>query len=149
MCFILRAIREEDCDLLFEWVNDREVRQAAFNSDTILYEDHRKWFYNKLGSSLTHIFIICVGENPVGQIRIDMESNEGIISYSIAKVYRGHGYGARALEKLVDEVKARGIKIERLIGKVKNNNIRSCRAFEKAGFIGVKRKDYIEYYKPI
>lgn len=149
MCFILRAIREEDCDLLFEWINDTEVRQAAFNSDTILYEDHRKWFYNKLGSSLTHMFIICVRENPVGQIRIDMGNNEGVLDYSIAKKYRGYSYGSRALEKIIVEVKERGIKINRLIGRVKIPNIQSRKAFENAGFRGVDKQDYIEYYKMI
>ena len=44
MCLMLRNIREDDCDLLFKWVNDSEVREMAFNTNAVLYEDHKNGF---------------------------------------------------------------------------------------------------------
>ena len=146
MCLILRNANEGDCDLLFEWVNDSEVRQMSFNSNTIAYDEHKNWFYNKLCSSLIHMFIICVDEKPVGQIRIVIENNEGIISFSIANDYRGQGYGSRALQHIINKVKEKELKIDKLVGKVKYGNMQSQKAFERAGYKSVDRQDHIEYY---
>lgn len=147
MGITLRPIKEEDCDLLFEWLNDREVRQMSFSTEPVSYEEHINWFSKKLCSSLTNAFIICFDEKPVGQIRIHIEKNDGIISYSIDKNYRGHGYGSETLKKIIDEIKEREIKVDKLIGKVKNGNICSRKAFQKAGYKSVERQDYIEFYK--
>lgn len=149
LCITLRPIKEEDCDLLFEWLNDSEVRQMSFNTDPVLYDEHKEWFSKMLCSSLTHIFIICVDEKPVGQIRIYIEKNEGIISFSIDKNYRGCGYGSKALRKIIDVVKKLGIKADKLIGKVKYENMFSRKAFHKAGYKSEERQEYIEFYKEI
>lgn len=149
MCLMLRNIREDDCDLLFKWVNDSEVREMAFNTNAVLYEDHKKWFYNKLNSKLTHIFIACVDGKPIGQIRIDLENDEGIICYSIDSNFRGQGYGSKVLKEIIKIVTDSDINVSKLIGKVKHNNIKSCKAFENAGYKRIERKDYIEYYMEI
>lgn len=149
MCLILRPVKESDCDLLFEWVNDGEVRQRSFKTDSVLYDDHKKWFNKKLCSNLNYIFIICVDEKLVGQIRIDIENNEGIIDYSVDKNYRGQGYGSKALEKIICVIKEQEIKVDKLIGKVKFDNLKSRKAFERAGYKSVDRQDYIEYYQEL
>ena len=143
---MFRNIRKDDCDLLFKWVNDSEVREMAFSTNAVLYEEHKKWFYNKLNSNLTHIFIACVDDKPIGQIRIDIEDNEGIIGYSIDKNYRGQGYGSKVLKKIITVVKDTDINISKLVGKVKHKNVKSCRAFERAGYKSIEREDFIEYY---
>ena len=45
---------------------------------------------------MTHIFIACVDGKPIGQIRIDLENDEGIISYSIDSNFRGQVMAARS-----------------------------------------------------
>lgn len=143
----LRPVIEGDCDLLFTWVNDESVRQNAFNTSKISYEEHKKWFKSKLNSNSSIVYICYLEEKPMGQIRIDIEGNAGVISYSIAREFRGKGYGTEVLKKVVDIIKADNVKVGELIGKVKHSNIPSQRAFEKAGYECLKKHEYIEYYK--
>lgn len=147
LCITLRPIKEEDCDLLFEWLNDREVRQMSFDTKPVLYDEHKKWFSKVLYSTLAHIFIICVDEKPVGQIRINIEKSDGIISFSIDKNYRGRGYGSEALRRIIDIVKEQKIKVNRMVGKVKYSNMYSRKAFHNADYKSLERQDYIEFYK--
>ena len=36
----LREVNDKACDILFNWVNNKEVRQNSFSSQIIIYEDH-------------------------------------------------------------------------------------------------------------
>lgn len=146
----LRKAKEGDCDILYNWVNDKVVRQNAFNQETITYDEHKKWFKKKLNSNKSFIYISMVDNNPIGQIRVDVNNmGIGVIDYSISKDNRGKGYGTLTLLELCKTITKENVNIKKLIGKVKLNNIPSHKAFEKAGFIASKKAEYIEYYKYI
>ena len=140
-----KRIQENDCDLLFKWVNDESVRKNSFNSRPITYEDHKKWFNNKLKSNNSLIYICYINGNAVGQIRIDIEEEIGFIDYSIDDNYRGKGYGTQLLIKVLEELVYSSIKIKKIIGRVKYENIASQRAFEKSGYVCDRKEDYVEY----
>ena len=140
-----RAISYSDCDLLYEWANDKSVRKNAFNSDKIDYESHKKWFQNKLDSKKTLIYIILKGNNPIGQIRIDIENDYGIIDYSIEFKYRGQGLGKSSLKSIANRVKNDCTSLNGLVGRVKFDNISSQKAFESANFEKKKKSGYFEY----
>ncbi|WP_427338100.1 GNAT family N-acetyltransferase [Caloranaerobacter sp. DY30410] len=143
----LVPVKEEHCDLLFKWVNDETVRKNSFNTNEIDYEQHKKWFENKIKSSNTFIYICYIDKKiPIGQIRVDMEDGIGFIDYSIDKKYRGQGYGTKLLKEIVNKFKNEVRNIRRLVGKVKIENIPSQKAFAKAGYRHEKKNDYIEYY---
>ena len=80
MTIKLVPVKEEHCDLLFSWVNDEMVRKNSFNTEPITYQEHTRWFKNKLNSDRSFIFICYVGERPVGQIRVDVDNNTGLIN---------------------------------------------------------------------
>ncbi len=44
MTLYLRKAVEEDRDLLYEWVNDSEVRKNAFQTEKIPYDTHVAWY---------------------------------------------------------------------------------------------------------
>jgi RimJ/RimL family protein N-acetyltransferase len=144
-----KKIQESDCDLLFIWVNEPEVRQNAFNPKKVKYEEHIKWFSKILNSNTSKIYIATVNNISIGQIRIDVEIEDGIISYSIDKNYRNRGYGTQLLNRVKDLVLNEDLQIKRLIGKVKKSNLISQRAFEKAKYGKKELNDYIEYFKNI
>lgn len=126
----LKTFREEDIDLLYEWVNDIECRKNSFHTDSISYNTHKEWCYDKLKSNIVDIFIAYLGKTPIGQLRLSYEDNKAFISYSIDKKFRGIGLGQKViqlieLEKLYDEKK-----IDVLVGKVKYDNIASQKVFE-------------------
>lgn len=143
----LRKVQEKDCEILFKWANDKLVRENAFNSEGINYDTHKKWFEKKIKDDNTEIFIVLADDEMIGQIRIDLDNGKGLIDYSIESSYRGKGYGTEILKKIVDMVKDQGLSIDKLIGKVKHDNIPSQKAFEKAGYSKEIRSEYIEYTK--
>lgn len=145
----LKKVTYKDCELLFQWVNDNEVRKNSFNVEKIQYEDHVKWFKNKMDSHNQYMFILYDEEGPKGQIRVDIEENKGGIGYSIDSKYRGKGYGSKILELIEREILIRNIQIHKLIGEVKYSNIASQKAFEKNGYVKLEKEDHIKYIKEL
>lgn len=126
----------EDCDLIYSWANDPEVRKNSFDTEHIKYEDHCKWFEGKLKSSTSNIYIFYDSDVPTGQVRLDIDElkNQAIISYLIAPNKRGQGYGTRMLLALEELIKAEDINITTLVAEVKKDNFPSNNIFEKLGY---------------
>lgn len=130
----LKEACEQDKDLLLEWANERQVREASFCSETITREQHEKWFQKVLNSDEIFQFIYYKENMPVGQIRLEKEGANAIISYSIAKEYRGKGYGKKMVAMLEEEVKKNHPEILELQAFVKADNIASQKVFEGLGY---------------
>lgn len=146
MGMFLKKATIENCELIFRWANDEFVRKNSFNSSQINFQDHINWFRSKINSPDCFLFVCYDGQNPVGQIRIDVEEDVGIINYMVDGQFRGMGYGTEFLKSVVNEMKKSGAKISKLIGKTKIDNIASRKAFEKAGYISQEFDNYIEYH---
>lgn len=134
-----------DCDLLFQWTNDDEVRRNSFTTEKIEYENHVKWFKRRLSGNDSIIYICYAGEIPVGQIRIDICGCEGMINYSISRTERGKGYGTCILKSIIDTALRDIPGLVLLYGNVKYDNIPSQKAFEKAGYEKEEGEDFIRY----
>lgn len=143
-----RAV-QDDCQIIFEWANDELVRENSFNSNKISYAEHVLWFQNKLVSDKSFMFIFCVDDKPAGQVRIDIENEVGIISYSLDKTYRGKGLALEMLQLLEGEIGAQYIKIKVLVGYVKANNLASIKIFEKLEYLKLIENENYKYYKYI
>jgi RimJ/RimL family protein N-acetyltransferase len=129
-----RKADSEDLMICFEWANDPEVRRLSYNSDPIALEDHIRWFHNKIKSPNTHFYIIEYSSKPIGQIRFE-GTDELIISYLISSEMRGKGLGSLILKEGVKTIIKNSEKVRNISGYVKEENIPSCKAFEKAGFL--------------
>lgn len=148
MDIALKQASKEDCDLLFSWVNNESVRKNSFNQDKILYEDHIKWFDNRINSNECFIFILEEQDVPIGQVRIDIESKKtAIISYSIDENYRGRGLSLVMLTLLEKKIKCDFLNINKLIGFVKIENIASQKTFESLKFNKKTHSNFLEYEK--
>ena len=130
----LRRATLADIDLLYEWANDSVTRVNSFNTSFIPYEDHKKWFLTLMQSTSSHQFILMNGESPIGQVRLDVKDHEAEIGYSIAKEYRGQGFGHKILKLLSEKVQEQFPEIQHLIAKVKPSNIASKKLFESEGY---------------
>jgi UDP-2,4-diacetamido-2,4,6-trideoxy-beta-L-altropyranose hydrolase len=130
----LRPAREKDCRLLWEWANDPQVRDAAFSSAPIPWEQHKVWFASKMRDPDCHILVAEDDQGrAVGQFRVDWRADQdGDIDVSVAFDYRGAGHGRVLIDLGVSSVFAENG--ERLHAFVKVGNQGSRRAFEQAGF---------------
>lgn len=119
----------KDAEILFKWVNDSEVRNNSINKEPIKFNNHIEWYNQKLNSDCTRIYIMEYGGLPVGQVRFDKWESCWFIDYSVAKEYRGLGFGKKLIQQAAN-LFTNCI----LIAKVLNSNITSAMVFKSCGF---------------
>jgi UDP-2,4-diacetamido-2,4,6-trideoxy-beta-L-altropyranose hydrolase len=130
----LRAVSEQDCELLWQWANDPEVRARSFASQPIPWNEHVQWFNAKRGASDCRFYIaIDTDDTPIGSIRFDIDHDEAIVSIAIDNQYRGQGYGSTLIDLAVSELFATQ-HIAQVNAYIQPDNQASIRAFLKAGF---------------
>lgn len=133
MIFFLRDATKDDALLLFDWVNDKDVRLNSIDQDNVIWENHLKWFEKKINSKDTFIYILTDGKINYGQIRIDNDNNWWTIDYSIDVNYRGKGFGSLIVNLLIEKYKIFNFK-----AFVKKSNLSSIHVFVKLNFNEVK-----------
>ncbi len=137
----LREVTKEDVELIFKWANDKVVRENSFSTETISMDNHKMWFNKVLLREAIRLFVMEANGTPVGQVRITIEGNVAELGYSIADEYRGKGYGRKIIELMIDKIHKGFPDIDKIIGRVKKENIPSQRVFQGLGF----NKEGFEY----
>lgn len=133
----IRLASLKDINIYFNWVNNIRVRKNSINSDEIFFDDHVKWFKNKLNSEDSVLLILENKGLQIGQIRFDLIKNSALIDYSIDEKYRGQGLGDKLLKMGMNffliNFNRKKIKLYRAV--VKKSNLASIKLFTKNGFI--------------
>ena len=130
----LRPIREDDCELLWGWANDPDVRAASFSSEIITWEQHVRWFKSRMGDQHCLIYLAMTSEGmPIGQARFDRMGDEIQISVSVTKEFRDRGYGSRIIE-LASQRAFDVADINQIDSYIRIENEASKRAFMNAGY---------------
>jgi UDP-2,4-diacetamido-2,4,6-trideoxy-beta-L-altropyranose hydrolase len=138
---ILRPVGEDDCRLLFQWADDAAARAASFHSAVISWEDHVRWFNERLQDPDSVIYI---GENiagePVGLVRFKIHGDCAVLSVNVAPEFRSRGWG-RELIEFSTRALVRASSVHRIDAFVKPDNHASVRLFEASGFrrVGMER----------
>jgi RimJ/RimL family protein N-acetyltransferase len=131
----------DDARLYFEWANDETVRKNSFNQEVIEFEDHVKWFEQKLRSPACHFYIFFNEQGqPVGQVRIDKQNEEIIIGVSVDAKYRGQDLAWKMLSMACGDYLGRHPDAS-IKAYIKESNAASVKAFKKAGF---ENEDMVE-----
>jgi len=133
----IREASPEDCKQTWLLSNDREVRENSFNTEPIVFENHILWYKEKLASPDTAFYVLDVHGVIGGQIRYGRKGNAAEINYSVAPAFRGKGLGKALIESTIDQACNR-LRVDRVLGIVKNFNNASIRTFLNAGFKKVR-----------
>lgn len=143
----IREANINDAKLYFNWANDPVVRQMAFHTEPILWENHIKWFESKLDSTEAHLLVCYHGTEPIGQVRFDiLDGGEAEIDISIAKDSRGKGYGKAMLKAAIEYERCmNGVKT--FVSEVKEENAPSQRMFLASGFVITRKANGIIFLK--
>ena len=135
-----RFAEKGDVDIYFNWANDPVVRANSYIPYEINYEDHIKWFLSKIASDNSQMYLFLNEQDiPVGQVRIDRNTDETIIGISIPQEFRGQSLASQMLIIACQDYlnKYPG---EQITAYIKLNNESSLRSFRKAGFIVLGKK---------
>ena len=131
---IVRNAVESDCGQIYEWANDDDTRAASFHSSPIDWDTHRNWFLQRLGDA-NCLLLICGNDQgkSLGLVRFDLSGDEAIISINLDPNMRGQGLAGFIIIRTVDELLKR-CNISKVSAFIKPQNLRSAKAFERAGF---------------
>ena len=130
----IRRATAADMPLYFTWANDAQVRQHAVQAAPIAWATHKAWFSRRLADPDSYLYVLALGRQPVGQVRIEFEAQAGTIDYSVAADFRGRGLGSAILRRTFAQLRQERPAPWTLIGRVKTTNPASCRVFERLGF---------------
>lgn len=128
----LRMADENDLNLVFNWSNDDEVRSQSFSSDKIDINEHTKWFRANLMSTDEMMFIVEFDSSPAGLIRFSKKSDHALAGILVAPQFRGKGLSSKLLVQGSKKcLRIWGLPIH---AHIKEENLASKKAFEKAGY---------------
>ncbi len=140
----VRKATLKDAAFLLALRNDPDVRRQFIDTSTVKLPNHIRWLTAVLNDADR---VLLVGMNaskrPIGQIRFDVARGVSDISLSIAKPFRGKGYGVQMVLKGMLFMKKRfqGVRVK---AKIKRKNMASIITFERAGFVRYAgSKDFI------
>lgn len=128
----LRPATEADRALTFKWANDPQVRAASFFSAPITEDQHSAWYAKSLAGART-IYIAEWRNAAIGLVRLDpLTEGTAEVGITIGAEYRGRGFAAPVLEALCTTAADGGM--HKLVARIRVDNPRSRRTFERAGF---------------
>ncbi|WP_339784452.1 MAG: UDP-2,4-diacetamido-2,4,6-trideoxy-beta-L-altropyranose hydrolase [Imperialibacter sp.] len=131
----LRQAGQVDDKLTYRWGNDRLVRKYSFTKNHIPFEEHKKWFKEKITSPACIYLIAEFQQEPVGSVRFDLnEGNVAVISYLIDSHFHGKGLGLAVLRSAIKHLAQNFSELSAIIGYVMKENLASLVIFRKLGF---------------
>jgi len=145
MSLSYKKLNETHLKITYKWINLKSVRKNSINQKKVLFQEHKKWFFNSINSKVNFIRVIYQGKNPIGIVRLEKKKNIYLISYLIIAKFRKKGYAFKALKNLINKFRKKNKK--KIHAYVYKKNHPSKRIFEKLGFnIYKTNKDYIIYH---
>ena len=88
-------------DLLFYWRNEKNTVKNSISNKTVIYNEHQKWFRNRLEIKPVLFWILKKNKSCVGMIRLDKKKIYYFLSYSIDKKFRKKGFGSKIIKKML------------------------------------------------
>lgn len=122
-------------DLLFGWVNDPTSLQAKLaTTGPVALAEHQAWFAARLADPDSHLWIVRVGDQDVGQVRLQRKAAAFEVDIFIDPRSRGRGLAVTAVTQAIAVLRqARGgdAPVE---AAVRRENAASRRLFTTLGF---------------
>ncbi len=132
----IRHAKDSDMENVYKLSNDDIVRMNSIHKEHIKWEEHIKWFSEKLNSPNVIFYILEFMNKFAGYAHIDLEkNNQWIITIHISSQFRNNGLGAKFLNYICQNNSDKII-----VSYIKKDNIASQRIFEKNNFIFIFNK---------
>lgn len=130
----LRAAKQEDSKLIFEWRNHTSIRSFSINSDPIPWESHQQWFGKVLQDANRPLYIAELADSAVGVIRFDIDNAQAEVSLYIAHYQNGKGLGTQMLLLGEQQLLQGRPEILKIVATVLEGNEASHRLFRRCGY---------------
>jgi UDP-2,4-diacetamido-2,4,6-trideoxy-beta-L-altropyranose hydrolase len=138
----LRLVTTEDIKDLFSWINHPLSRKNSFRSTPITWDEHEKWFTERLADTLTTIYILCSDKKgKLGSVRFEKKEDSIRISVMLNPVFIGKKLGSELIRHGIERFIQEKQPIQPILAEIKGDNLPSKKAFLRAGF----KEDYVVY----
>jgi RimJ/RimL family protein N-acetyltransferase len=132
----IRKVTHHDSKNIFEWRNNRKIRDVSRDSELIAWDEHQKWFDSVLADSNRQLLIGMINENQIGVVRFDIEKDVAEVSIYLVpeKDYFGKGKGKGLLLASEEWLKINHPEIKSIDATVMSGNEVSKRLFLGSGY---------------
>ena len=132
----LRPANEYDCEMIWRWRNDPEVRSVALNQEPLTWTTLTDWFYHAQADPSQQAWIIenAIG-HPIGEFsfEIDGRNDQASINMLLDQTNRSRGTGAMLIKLAVEQLLAT-TNVTQVVAQMRSGNIASEKSFHAAGF---------------
>ncbi len=134
----LRRVEREDIPTFVRWFNDPEVREFLMMYLPMSTAEEEKWFERQLEDRNSDVFAIETADGVlignIGLHDINWRDRRAELGIAIGeKAYWGKGYGSDAIRTLL-RFAFQEMNLHRVSLRVREDNARAIRAYEKCGF---------------
>jgi len=142
----IRKALVKDARFFYELRNEKTARKNSFDTKDIKYNDHLKWYKNKLKKENV-IFLVALisASKKIGTIRYETDKIFTDISINISKIFRNLGYGSKIIKLSEKFLKKKLI----IISRIKNKNKVSVKIFKKNNYKIIKNDNDLTLMKII
>lgn len=137
----LRLATLHDADVLLEWRNDPETRNASHQTAVIRPEDHLSWLTRTVDDPDRLLFVAANDGVPVGTVRADRTDGVWELSWTVAPAARGRGLAKRMVALLAVEIS------EPIRAEIQPGHIASVRVAEHAGMVLHEQLNGVLHYR--
>ncbi len=135
-----------DIGTIFLWRNLQEIVQLSKSQRTVTWEEHSDWFGSALKNSQHSIYIIAYQGKSVGLCRFERNMKFCELTIYLIPGEYHKGIGTKAINVCMQNESPNCSSFR---AKVRRDNYRSRRFFEKNGFSLLERNNEIFIYEKI
>ena len=131
----LRSATLDDAKLLLAWRNEPAVVAMSMSGKPVTEEEHERWLADSLAMTSRHLYIAELdgAATPVGMgVLNGTRPDCAALGYSVAKGYRGQGYGGLIISDLCMNAYTLGYR--QMLAEVHYQNTASLLALQRMGF---------------
>lgn len=147
MDYYLRALTEQDREIIYQWRNSEAIRVNMYNSQLIPYEDHCQWFEDVLTNQRANYRLFLNQNKRLGLVsfkEINVQNQTCVWGFYIGEPDAPKGAGTM-MGHLALDYAFNQLKMRKIIGMVLSFNKRSQLFHTKLGFYqeGLLKKELI------
>ena len=127
---------KSDSKDIVNWRNDLVTRQMSLTPNKISFNDHSNWYEASLKNP-KRCLLLCIDSEireKIGVVRFDRTGIDALISINLAPISRGKGLAAKCLIQSIAYYTTQEPQVKTISAKIKRENIKSSKSFERAGF---------------
>jgi UDP-2,4-diacetamido-2,4,6-trideoxy-beta-L-altropyranose hydrolase len=130
----VRPAHIDDCDAVYVWRNDPQIRATARDARTVTLTEHRQWFKALLQATDRFLLIGERDGEPLGVVRFDAGADSAEVSIYLVPAHLGRGAGAPLLLAAESWLRMTQPRIHTLHAEVLADNAPSQRLFERCSY---------------